>query len=221
MRGKGLALAAFAVSIASGVTAHAAPVVFYIDPIYGSAENTGATAQITLGFFEVGVDDWMSVQITNTTSPSIGGIMTALGFEVPALVSLPITFAPGGIGTYFDELNFHFNVVPSSLNAPGGYDVMITSDNNFEGGSAMGGPGPGQTQTVVLNLGNTGMTAAQLEAAFLGFYVSRPDPYVIARFQSVGPGGQLSDKVIGHIPEPTTLALLLMGVATLRRRRRM
>ena len=127
--------------------------------------------------------------------------------------------APGGTTTYFDALDQNVWVTPGWLNPPDGYDLMITSDHNFQGGSPLGAPGAGEHQTVVLSLGDTDLTVADLEAAFSSVYASQTSPGVIARFQSVGPGGEASDSVTGT-PEPAALALLLLGSRALWPRRR-
>jgi len=64
---------------------------------------------------------------------------------------------------------------------------MITSDGNFAGGSHNGAPGPGESQTVILGLGNTLLDAGDLAAAFMGLYDNSDEPWVIARFQAVAP----------------------------------
>jgi len=195
-------------------------VTLLIDPGFGSTESTGATARITLSFYEVGADDWADVLIENTTPPAIGSKVTAVGFEVPDSIPLSIAFAPGGQGSFFDTLTFDDSVSPGWINAPGGYDVMITSDGNFEGGNPNGAPVAGGTETVKLSLGDTGLSPTALATTFLDVYTD-PSGYVaIGRFQSVGPGGNLSDKVGGGVPEPHTASLLVLGALALLRRRR-
>jgi hypothetical protein len=97
---------------------------------------------------------------------------------------------------------------------------MITSDGNFEGGSPQGALMAGESELVVLTLGDTGLTPDQLAQTFFDFYESASDRHVIARFQSVGTNGEGSDKVAGHTPEPASLVLLALGGLALLRRRR-
>lgn len=189
----------------------AGPIVIRVDPAWGSTENTGATAEITLTFSEIGAENLLAVTMTNTTPAAIGATLTAVGFEMPPWLNLVPAFAPGGTSPYFDRLTFNAAVSPGYLNAPGGYDVMITSDGSFEGGKPTGGPTAGQSQTVILTLGETGLTAGGLATAFADFYESLGTHYAIARFQAVGPQGNLSDKVGGHAPEPATILAFAIG----------
>ncbi|MGB9623581.1 MAG: PEP-CTERM sorting domain-containing protein [Phycisphaerae bacterium] len=189
----------------------AGPIVIHVDPVWGSTDNTGATAEITLTFSEIGAEDLLAVTVTNTTSAAIGSTLTAVGFEMPPWLNLAPAFAPGGTSSYFDRLTFNAAVSPGYLDAPGGYDVMITSDGSFEGGNPRGGPTAGQSQTVTLTLGDTGLTASGLASAFIDYYESLATHYAIARFQAVGPRGNLSDKVGGHAPEPATVLGFAIG----------
>jgi hypothetical protein len=190
-----------------------------IDPSFGSTEDTGATAVVSLSFSEQGTDDLMTVSIWNTTPMSIGSKLTAIGLEVPDLLSMGIDFAEEGESSYFDRLAFDESVSPGWLDAPGGYDLMITSDGNFDGGSPKGAPAAGEMQTVVLSLSDTGLSPVQLRNAFVQYYEGLDDNFLVARFQAVGPGGNLSDKVVGHTPEPSALGLLVLGAAVLVLRR--
>ncbi|MFH0980775.1 MAG: PEP-CTERM sorting domain-containing protein [Planctomycetota bacterium] len=197
--------------------AQGSAIILVIDPSFGSTESTGATARLSLSFTEDGLNDLLHVLIENTTPGSIGSSLTAVGFEVPD--SWPATFASGGTGTFFDELDLDVAISPGWLSAPGGYDVMITSDHNFEGGSPQGAPTEGESESIVLNLGNTGSTPDQLVTLFTTYYAGLEGYYAVGRFQAVGPGGELSDKVAGNAPEPGTLLLLgCGGLAALRRR---
>ncbi len=208
--------AAMAVTLAGAGPARAADLTLLIDPSYGSTEYTGVTARVLLSFTEVGADDRLQVTLENTTPPAIGSALTAVGFELPG--SWAATFAPGGTSAYFDQLQWDVSVSPGWLNAAAGYDVMLTSDGNFEGGSAQGAPRATETQSVTLSLGDTGLTPAALAATFTAHYAGLPAPYAIGRFQAVGPDAALSDKVGGGVPEPGSLLLLLVGGVTLGRR---
>ena len=210
-----------AVALGSGAwMADASTIDLVIDPGFGSTENTGATAAVVLDFFEVGSDDRLTVTLTNTTPPEIGSSLTATGFELPVSPSFSVAFAPGGEGPYFDTLTFDHSVSPGWMDAPGGYDVMLTSDGNFNGGSPAGAPTEGQSETVILSLGDTGLVASELASAFADYYADQTDRYLIARFQAVGPDGEDSDMVGGALPEPASHALLSVSALALLRRKR-
>jgi|GEM_PF-1371928 len=198
--------------------AGASPVTLLIDPSFGSTEATGATARLLLDFSEDGVEDLLHVTIENTTPASIGSSLTAVGFEVPG--SWASSFAPGGAGAYFHVLDLDVSVSPSWLDAPDGYDLMLTNDGDFEGGSPQGAPTAGESESVILSLGDTGLTPEELSTTFAGFYAAQEEDYVLGRFQAVGSDGELSDKVGGGVPEPGTLLFLAFGSLAVVRRTR-
>ncbi len=214
-----LSCAAAGVLIAA-VPAYSDTITLPISPKFGSAQSTGASGIVTLSFMEQGSDDVLTVDILNSTPSSIGSKLTGLGLEMPDEIDLPIVFAAGGEGPYLDTLEFNESLAPPSLDSPGGYDLVITSDKNFQGGNPNGAPSIGESETIALNLGDTSMTPEQLHTLFNDFYIQQDDNFVIARFQAVGPSGKNSDKVLGAIPEPSSLILLLVGASALMRRRR-
>lgn len=213
-------LTAAAIYLFSAGTAGASTVSLYFESVNGSPEGTDATATVTMSFTDQGAEDWLTLEIWNTTAESYGSQLTAIGFELPDAPPFSVAFAPGGTSVYFDTVTLDVNVSPSWLDAPGGYDVMTTGDGSYEGGSPAGAPAAGETQTVVLNLGDTGLTPEGLCQAFESFYMGMSEPYAIARFQSVGPNGENSDKMLGIVPEPASLGLLIAGLAAMSRRRR-
>lgn len=204
--------------LASASSLQATMISVTVDPIYGSAGDTGATALVEFSFIEDGANDLLLVAIHNTTPASIGSKLTAVGFEWPASLALPLSYAEGGQSVYFDEIDFHVNVSPFWLNASGGYDVMITSDGKFEGGSPLGAPSAGETQSIILNLGDTGLNPNQLSATLGDWYADPENISVIVRFQAVA--GDLSDKVISRTPEPAGMVLLGLSPLALCVRRR-
>ncbi|MDM8008309.1 MAG: hypothetical protein QUV05_19385 [Phycisphaerae bacterium] len=213
-----LGLATCTAVFASASSVHAALISMIVDPMYGSTDNTGATALIQFSFTEDGSDDLLVMAIHNTTPISLGSKLTAVGFEWPASLALPLSYAEGGKSVYFDELDFHVRVSPRWLNAAGGYDVMITSDGNFEGGNSLKAPGAGETQSIILNLGNTGLTPDQLSATLSNWYADPDRIWLIAKFQAVD--DELSDKVASRIPEPAGILLLGVSQLSLWRKRR-
>lgn len=220
-----LGIAVAAMLISPG--ARAGTVDLFIDSRFGSTENTGATALVSLGFSEEDLDDYLTVLLENTTPVEIGSKLTAVGFELPDFLDLAIAISEQvkgrgrglEMGPYFDTLTFDHSVSPGWLDAPGGFDLMITSDGNYQGGNPNGAPNAGESQSVILNLGDTGLTIDELENGFRDFYAAVENHVAIARFQAVGPDGEGSDKVGGHLPEPATIVLLAFGAFAIHRRR--
>jgi len=191
--------------------AQASTVTLFLDAAFASTENTGSAARIVLSFTEDGFNDLLSVTIENTTPPEIDSSLTAVGLELPPALGVVPVLATGGEGAYFDTLTYDVNLSPDWLNAPGGYDLVLSSDGNLLGGSPQGAPRAGESDTVRLNLGDTPFTSAELAGSFRGFYTQTDHPVVFGRFQAVGPDQQGSDKVGGFVPEPATLVLLVVS----------
>lgn len=198
--------------------AAASPIQLFIDPMFGSTENTGARASLLISFDTEGMSELMTIAITNATPPEVGALLTAVGLELPPVLGQDPVFAAGGIATYFDRLAFDASVAPPHFNAAGGYDLMITSDGNFLGGSPQGAPAAGQVQSVILDLGDTGLSPEQLTDAARDFYFAQTQNFLIGRFQAVGRFGEDSDKVLGGVPEPGMVVLMLCGLAAMLRR---
>lgn len=183
-----------------------------------STENTGASASIGFDILSTAQGYVVDLTLTNTTSPAIGASLTAVGLEWPDIFSAPPTFAAQGTSSYFDTLGYNDIISPGRLNAPGGYDVMITSDGNFQGGSSKGAPRANESQTIRLALAGTSLSLQQLQDEFASFYAGGgSEPVAIARFQAVGPLADRSDMVI--TPEPATLLLFSLAAVGLVRGR--
>jgi hypothetical protein len=212
----GLAIGVALVSLA----AQAPAFDLLIDPQFGSTENTSSTAKLTFDFSEHGDEDLLRILIENTTSPKIGSKLTAVGLELPDWLIQPPSLVLGVNGSYFDTLTFNDSVSPGWLDAPGGYDLMITGDGSFLGGNPNGAPTSGTRESILLSLGDTGLTPDQLDMRFHDFYTELDGRSAIGRFQAVGPDGERSDKVGGGVPEPASVILLALGAIALLRPRR-
>jgi len=215
-------LSAFIASIAVASVAQAAPnlVLEFLAGPDNSTENTGVRARLTFSFFDEPGDDLVSVEITNTTPPEIGSSLTSIGLEWPFVIADPV-FAPGGMGVYFDHLDYDVNVHPDWINGADGYDAVLTGDGSFEGGMPLGAPLEGESDVVVWSVGNTGLSADELFEVFHDFYSTSPPPLAVARFQAIGGENDFSDKVIvtTYLPEPSCLLLLGLGGLLANKRR--
>jgi len=200
------------------VTSQTSAFELIIDPAFGSTENTGSTAKLNFEFSQHGTDDLLTILIANTTPRKIGSKLTAVGLEIPDWLIQPPSLVITPDTAYFDMLTFNESMAPGWLDAPGGYDLVITSEENFLGGNPNGAPSAGARESVTLNLGDTGLSAEQLEKRFFEFFTDFSGNSVVGRFQSVGPHGNFSDKVGGGVPEPTTIILLAVGWLALLRR---
>ncbi|MDZ4374198.1 MAG: PEPxxWA-CTERM sorting domain-containing protein [Phenylobacterium sp.] len=214
----------------------AAAVTLNINPGYESTENTGASANATFSFVDVGGDVKVSILLENTTDGTAGdgatlATLVAIAFDLPTLAS-PLTSGDlDANGSTFTKFWTSPDFQP--FTTPGGgslaFDYGISNPRpTFNGGPAGTGVTAGNSIEIFL-LADTNLNAAQFEAAFLTGYQTG-DFVIGARFQQVGTPGDNggSDKVLGGItttvvPEPTTWALMIMGFgaagAMLRRRR--
>lgn len=209
-----------------GSSAHADPLFQVIySPVYGSTENTGASARALFTFTDVanggGSDVLLTIDITNTTNGTLG-----LGATAATLVALTFDFPTSDSyvysgGTVFPTL---YTGGGASLPPYGTLDVCIRSSGtgNCVGGNPTSGLTAGQSTTVTFRFDTT-LTAAALGNLFVTDYLDEANDGggydSVARFQQVNAGGG-SDKVIGRdppieAPEPATIMLLLAALAGL------
>ncbi|MBD1828233.1 PEP-CTERM sorting domain-containing protein [Microcoleus vaginatus GB1-A2] len=196
-----------------------------VAPEYGTTNGigTGATATLDFNFVQSGADLLLNLGITNTTGTktTAGGAtnssLVAVAFDVLSGVSASVkSTAAGSTFTKFWQ-----NVDISGLH--NGFDYGIsTPRNTFNGGNANGGLYKNQSTLVSFLLTGSSLSAAQAESAFLtGFQNGTLKAGV--RFQQVdGSRVGTSDKVMAGVsadaepvPEPTTIAGMVMGLGSL------
>jgi hypothetical protein len=173
-----------------------------LSPMFGSTENTGATAMLNFNFLQEGANVKLNLGIKNTTDGTVGLKATAatlvgVGFDLPT-----------GISTYlFNAGSSSFTSLykNASLNPYGTFDVGIrsASPGNFAGGNPTQGLTAGQSTLVSFLFQGNNLTAKSVEAAFKDGFTSKALS-VVGRFQQVNGGG--SDKVLGGILEPSNNA---------------
>lgn len=223
--------AAVALSAVLGAgTAHADPLFQVVySPVYGSTENTGASARALFTFTDVTAnghsgnsDVLLTIDITNTTNGSLG-----LGATAATLVALTFDFPTSSPYVYNGGTVFPTIYTGSGASLPpyGTLDVCIRSSGtgNCVGGNPTSGLTAGQSTTVTFRF-DTSLTAAALGNLFLTDYLDETNDGTggydsVARFQQVNAGGG-SDKVIGRdppfeVPEPATIVVLLAALAAL------
>ncbi|MEG4853631.1 PEP-CTERM sorting domain-containing protein [Microcoleus sp. B5-D4] len=196
-----------------------------VAPQYGTTNGigTGATATLDFNFVQNGADLLLNLGITNTT----GTQATAGGATNSSLVAVAFDVLSGATasvkptaGSAFTE--FWQNVEISGLQKDGFDYGISTPRNSFEGGNANGGLYKNESTLVSFLLTGSSLSAAQAESAFLtGFQNGTLKAGV--RFQQVaGSNVGTSDKVMAGVsadaepvPEPTTIAGMVMGLGSL------
>lgn len=207
----GLAIAASAL-MASPADAF----TLYVDPFFGSAENTGATAKLDFDFEQSGSDVLLNLSIFNTTGDTrpketetdgaSAATLVGLAFDLPDIAQ---SFSYSALTSNFTKLYENVAMQPF-----GTFDVGIrnSGSGDFTGGSPRTGLKTGQSATVQFRFQGD---AATLEQQFVAGFQSK-SLTVAARFQEVDGGG--SDKVWGgwiedekpttEIPEPAMIGAL-------------
>lgn len=190
-----------------------ADIVHFTADQTNSTENTGVDFNGSVEYdFIGGTSGQLTISLTNTTDPVIGGFLTGFVFNInstdpSASAVLDATSNPNFIGMQ--------NVSGSPF---GMFDAGAAVDGNFEGGgSPADGLAIGETGTFVFDL--SASDAFSLTA--MSFLTGPNEFNFIVRMRGVGVGGEDSDKVpVVVTPAPGALALLaLAGVVGVRRRR--
>jgi hypothetical protein len=195
-----------------------------VAPQYGTTNDigTGATATLDFNFVQSGADLLLNLGITNTTGTqtTLGGAtdssLVAVAFDVLSGVKASVQSTAGSSFTSFWQ-----NVGISGLH--NGFDYGIsTPRHNFNGSDPKGGLYKNESTLVSFLLTGSSLSAVQAESAFLtGFQNGTLKAGV--RFQDVsGSNVGTSDKVMAAVsadaepvPEPTTIAGMVMGLGSL------
>lgn len=214
--GSTIAAAGLALASSTFTAAPAQAFSLYINPIYGSTENTGATALLDFKFVDTVQGVLLQLGIKNTTNGSAGrgatsATLVGVAFDLLSGVSAPQSGYKPGSSTF---TKYYTNPSIPGLNNNKPFTVGIRSagSGNFVGGNPTAGLTANQSTSVSFLLNGVTGTAAQVEQAFLqGFKDGTLK--AAARFQQVEAPGISggSDKVMAGVPEPTTIGGLLLG----------
>ncbi len=185
---------------------------------------TGASARTELSFSDVAGQVKIDFNFRNTT-----GELTAFGAGATTskLTGVGIDLISNtGVSGFVSGIRLDTLITNASLPPFGTFDIAIADNGNFLGGNANGALAEGQSDTASLILSGTGLSAVNLESAFLTGFSDKSLNFV-ARFQQVNAGAG-SDKLEGGciggsdqcgdpqpptaISEPVTLALLGLGL---------
>jgi len=181
-----------------------------------SAENTGSNFSGTLLYAAntAGTAAILTVDLLNTTPAGVGGFLT--GF----LMNNPDETKITGISAYTTTTNFtQIGLSANGANgAPfGQFDFGAALGANWEGGgNPSAGLAPGSSGSFAFLFSGTSLntlTEQSFESALSGGPgIGQGPQYFVARFRGLIDGG--SDKVpAGAVPEPSTTAMLLAGLA--------
>lgn len=191
----------------------AADIIHFTADQSNSTENTGVSFDGSVAYdFLSGTSGLLTVSLTNTTDPSIGGFLTGFVFNINSA-------DPNASAVLDSTLNPNFVGMQNVSGSPfGNFDAGAAVSGSFEGG---GSPSDG------IAIGDTGvfsflLTASDASALSAISFLTGPNEFnFITRFRGVGLDGEDSDKVpVTVLPTPGALAILLAaGLIGTRRRR--
>lgn len=176
-------------------------------------ERMGAfTASVTFDY-SGGSSAYLSITLTNTTSSSYGGYITAFALSTPTgcVVSTMLSSSSEA----FKSLEGPVNTAPF-----GTFEAGAAIGNTWNGGGTpQNGLGIGQSATFMFLVSGSPIDLTMLSAGDVLRTEFGLGSGLAVRFRGMDGGG--SDKVLGFfIPGPGGLVALAMGAACTRRRRR-
>lgn len=195
-------IAAIGMTIASSAFLPAQAFSLFLDPEFGSTENTGSKAQLDFNFVQSGNDVLLNLGITNATNGT-GGLKATQA----TLVGLAFDLTPNLKVASYSAGDSGFTKLWSNaeLNPYGSFTVGISPQrNSFAGGNPRDGLGAGSSTNVSFRLTGQGLKAAEVEQTIYAG-INSGSLRAVGRFQQVNAGGG-SDKVLGGVrpdPEPT------------------
>jgi MYXO-CTERM domain-containing protein len=204
-----------AVSAFAGTAVSADAAISITGLIPASSEQTGSSFSGVIDYSGAGTLGTLTISLTNTTAPSIGGFLTAFVFNINS-----VDPAASALQTSGPNANWSGMSAPSG-NPFGIFDAGSSTGGSFEGGGPPSrGLAPGASGTWVFSV-----SASDAGALTPSSFMTGPNQYdFVVRFRGLTNGG--SDKVPAieappPVPTPGALALAgLTGGAVARRRRR-
>ncbi|MCO6437795.1 MAG: VPLPA-CTERM sorting domain-containing protein [Phycisphaerae bacterium] len=232
--GKKVAIAA---ALTGAVIGFASPAKAVLNQTVGGLVSSQVTADISFTYQSLSdTAAKIIVQVTNTTSTSFGGVITAWGFNVPTIAGVAFTSIGGDVDdagpqqatalTSPNPSGWWVRYDPGNIktpNAAGFFDFGVMNANSVPAFITDGtGSGiqivEGASETYTFDIVGTGLdnlSNAQFESAFWNELSTGGTAGAFnfgVRFQSTGPTGGGSDLAVTTIPLPGAAWLVLAGL---------
>jgi hypothetical protein len=204
---------AMAMAMVVGASSAMADIIYFTSNASSSTEQTGASFDGLVEYnFLGGNSGEVTVSLTNTTDPGIGGFITGFVFNINSVDPDATASLTSGTNSNFVGLQ---NV---SAQPFGMFDAGAAVSGDWEGGgSPAGGIGLGQTASFVFSI--LASDASSLSA--ISFLTGSNQFNFVGRMRGVGKNGEDSDKIpVVVVPAPMSVAVFaLAGLMGTRRRR--